>query len=380
MKNQVLTNQLLTGIEAIQKFNKSIKVDKKNKALKDISDSLYLEINQNRLIVNTITWEGNHQLSFNLPILTKLENMKIGAIGLETLVKALKKFDIYTYVTLENNRLEVTDGKKKIELKTVEHTEIKQVDFTECNTNVLNGIEFKTVFDKVKKTVATNETRPILTGIHFKNDFIESLDGYRISQIKLNNVNFKDFVLSPFYVGIMTDIAKKYKTEIKIINTINDYMIDVSVNDLQLTLTGKMLEGEYFKTESVFCSESDCDIVINFEDKKELLNETEFISDMLGTDGNTKNPVIINVSKDNIELSCTVNESTTKSKIDNFKIDTYRHNDNFKIALNPKYLLDVLKNIDSDKQFTIAMIGNNKPVQIFAENERYLILPMRIDK
>ena len=81
-----------------------------------------------------------------------------------------------------------------------------------------------------------------------------------------------------------------------------------------------------------------------------------------------------------LELSCIVNESTTKSKIDNFKIDTYRHNDNFKIALNPKYLLDVLKNVDSDKQFTIAMIGNNKPVQIFAENERYLILPMRIDK
>ncbi|MGL6174892.1 MAG: hypothetical protein ACRC1P_09845 [Cellulosilyticaceae bacterium] len=367
MKNQVLTSALLTGLEAVQKLNKLV-----DKAFKSMSDTGYITVDHNTLKVHSNTLTGN-QTYIKIDIESDIENMT-AAFNISQLIKALKKFNHTTGIEiLPNSNILFTDGKKKVELKCADYAEIAYIDFSEANSNIVNGLEFKTAYDKVKKTVATELSRPILTGIHFKNDFIESVDGYRISQVKLSGLEyeaFTGFVIDCKVIDIIAAVAKKNKSDIEILNTDKQYQIATKTSDFELYLRGDVMQGEFLNTSQVF--NNDPEIVLEFNSKKELQKEIEFIHDMSINEDTKKNPMVVQLSNSKLDLSVLVDGAKTSSTIE------IENTSELRIAFNPKYILEAVKNIEDDK-FTMNFISHLTPVIIKNEMEKYLVLPIRLN-
>lgn len=283
--------------------------------------------------------------------------------------------DASVEITMQNKKLTIECLKSHIDLVTydaIEYPELPKI--TDSNSFSISKLLFKNMIRQTIFATSQDEARPILTGsyIEIKDQSISmvAIDGFRVA--------IKDAQLN---TNIETKIVVPAKTlsEInKIIGSSDDNeLIDVFVTDKNILfqvddikIVSRLLEGEYVKYSQMIPSEYKTRIEINASN---LLHGIERVS-LLSREGKN-NSIKLSIKDNQLEISSIVEIGQA-----NDEIPLILEGNQLDIGFNPKYLIDVLKVIDSEVIY-MEFLANISPCIIRPKNNdnyTYLVLPVRI--
>ncbi len=215
------------------------------------------------------------------------------------------------------------------------------------------------------------ETRPVLTGVNFKNTaddlVVVATDSYRLAK---KVIDFK--IENEFDITIparsLSDIAK-------IINEEEVVKMAISSNKVQFIVDSviiqtRLIDGLYPDTTKLIPEEFVSELKI---EAKDFLNALDRAS-LIKSEGV---PVVkMNISTDELILSSSVQEiGSSTEKIDNFTYD----GEPFEISFSGKLVFDAIRALNA-LEVEMKFTGDMKPIIIkstFDENVTQLVLPIR---
>lgn len=278
-------------------------------------------------------------------------------------------------ISMNDKKLTIECMKSHIDLITydaIEYPELPQI--TESNAFTISKMLFKNMIRQTIFATSQDETRPILTG-----SYIE------INQNQISMVAIDGFRVAIKNAQINTPLETKMVIPAKTLNEINKIIgssedndsIEVFVSDKNILfkiddvkIVSRLLEGEYVKYSQMIPNEFKTRIEINAAD---LLHGIERVS-LLSREGKN-NSIKLSIQDNQLEISSIVEighaSDEVPLKLEGNKID---------IGFNPKYLIDVLKVIDSEIIY-MEFLANISPCIIKPKNNdnyTYLVLPVRI--
>ena len=229
-------------------------------------------------------------------------------------------------VILTNNIIEC--GKRKIEftpfectLRTIDTINTKIAELDKNTMDFLLGVDY---------AAAKDETRPILCGIHFKNNEVCALDGYRLSLRK------SDKLLIDSEFTIPMEFIKKFK-KIKyngnvIISQNNNY-IKFQCGDY--IIIGKLLEGNYVNYNQLISTEYKTKVKLN---KEEIIK----ILDCFKSYNKDMKLVKLNIKENNINIIANFQDNNGKKMTIVDDINCNTEGEELEIGFNYKYLKEAL--------------------------------------
>ncbi len=244
----------------------------------------------------------------------------------------------------------------------------EKMESLEIESGLLKNMIKQTLF-----AISDNLSKPIFTGSLFNlenNEFrVISVDGFRMALRKeiIKCDNSCKFV-----------VPKKTLEEIIKLNSEEDSIINIAVgqrhaifNIENYVIHTRLLEGMFLDYKETFPKEFITQFPIG---TRELTNSVERMS--LLTSEKIKSPIRIDIEENNINLSC----STSIGKAQDVLNSTVS-GELFEIGFNNRYLLDALKNADTD----LIMLKLNGPVKpmiiepVQGDSFVYLVVPMRLN-
>ncbi len=223
-------------------------------------------------------------------------------------------------------------------------------------------------------SIAPNDSNKMMTGELFEinNSTMKatSLDGHRIS--------IRSTELKKEYGHLKAIIPGKTLTEIsKILDDSIEKDVDIFFEKDNImfkfdktVMTSRLIDGKYFKIDSMLSSDYDTKITVN---KRELLEHIERSTILLReTD---KKPLVMNIKDGELNLKLnTVMGSLNSNLLIN------KTGKDLMIGFNPKFILDALKVID-DEEVSLYMTNPKSPCFIRDEKGSYiyLILPINFN-
>jgi DNA polymerase-3 subunit beta len=246
--------------------------------------------------------------------------------------------------------------------------EFNEGDFFSISQSLLKNMINQTIF-----AVATNDTKPILTGELFDiedgNFNLVAIDGYRLAirTEKINcDKNFK-FVVPAKALNEVSKLLKDDDELECVIHTCKKHIIfDIS----GYLVISRLLEGEFHNYKGSIPSSSNTEVVAN---TKELISCLERASLLINE--RIKSPVRCLFDNGMVKMTC----STSIGKI-NDEINVDITGPLIEIGFNNKYFLDPLKTIEDDK-VKLLMNGSNLPMKITplsGDSYTFLVLPVRL--
>lgn len=243
----------------------------------------------------------------------------------------------------------------------------EQTDNITVNAEILKNMIRQTIF-----AVSTEMAKPIYTGSLFEIEDgmlrIVSVDGYRMA-IREENIDCES----------NTKFVVPSKTQNEILKLITDDKKDVEISVGQrhigfkienYSIISRLIEGNFLDYKTTVPKTAQTEIVIN---TRMLTNAVDRMS--LLTSEKIKSPVRCSISSDQIKLSC----STAVGKA-NDVLNVSTIGSDVEIGFNNKYLLDALRNSDTDE---IKLIFNGplapiivKPVN--SDSFTFIVVPMRL--
>ena len=242
---------------------------------------------------------------------------------------------------------------------------VEEINGLTINAEILKNMIRQTVF-----ATSDNMAKPIYTGSLFeiKNGLfkIEAVDGFRMA-IREENVD--------------SDITAKFvvpgKTQNEILKLITDNKKDITIVVGQrhiifkienYSIVSRLLEGNFLDYKMP--SSASTEFVIN---TRILASSVERMA--LLTNEKIQSPVRCTITADEIKLSC----STSVGRANDVIAASVRGND-VEIGFNNRYLLDALKNADTD-EVKVMLNGSLQPMiirPIDGQSFTFLVVPMRL--
>jgi DNA polymerase III subunit beta len=277
----------------------------------------------------------------------------------------------------KNNKVHINCGKSKFWVMGTpkdEYPLVPTMDKTEqfkLPTEVLSNLVSKTVF-----AASTQETRYVLSGVLWvcsKNKLeIVATDGRRLALASYSSPDLqKEFkVIVPIKVlqeaNRCISVEKPGKNE--------DITIGITSNQIgfkikETTLISRLIEGNFPNYDQVIPSKKE---VIFSAEVKDLLAITKRASLCISDKGGA-------VKYKLKDKTLFVNASSQKMEFED-EIAVDYSGDEFEIAFNPQYIVDVLKNMTTEK-VTFGMTTSVNPVLIEPVGQtdcRYVVMPVRI--
>ena len=233
--------------------------------------------------------------------------------------------------------------------------------------NKLKSMIRQTIF-----AVAETDAKPVHTGTLFeikeKTITLVSVDGYRFAMRK-----------EPIDTKLEESFVVPGKTLVEVLRLIPEQESDMQIfvgerhiifNLKNCSIISRLLNGEFLEYKSAIPNTTTTTAKVN---TREFISGLERVS-LLITD-KLKSPVCCLFSENTINLSCT----TTIGKGTD-KLSAEITGDKLEIGFNSKYLLEALKNTDSD-EIKIEMNGSLSPLKITpleGESFIFLVLPVRL--
>ncbi len=249
--------------------------------------------------------------------------------------------------------------------------------------NVENSVEIEqnTLKDMIRKTIfaiSTEENRPIFTGSLFevKNNKLNvvAVDGFRLAwkskfmQTKTNNFNA---VIPGRTLSEINKILVDSFDIIKIGIAKNQALFEIE----NCKIVTRLLDGEFLNYASVIPDNWETRIRVNKDVLEDCFERISLISSS-SIEKEKKYPVKIEVSVGKITISCTNQTGDAKEEL---FINT--EGKELEAGFNPKYFLDVFKNIDDEEVF-IEFGSSISPCIIRSVEDdgdyKYMILPIRL--
>lgn len=294
------------------------------------------------VIIDTDTWEHGEDIALTDDTITLLEK----CIGEENV-----------HITKDI----ISIGELKIQ-----HTSLNTDNLTYKNadTYIYAGTvlaeDILSTIKTVKYAVSKDTTRPLFTNILWKNNDLVALDGYRIVVRDISNSNSVNSEL------LIPQTAYELLEKLLPKNELLTLFLDIEKNEVcfdfgDYQVISRLADGTYFKYEDVIKQETTINFNVN---RKALIKAAE----MMILD---KNPMILNISPGELKLSTKTATHTLENSLPIVcKAD-------LKIAFNPKYLVEALKNI-TDDEVNFNLNQQNTPLIITHSKGLDLILPVRL--
>lgn len=239
---------------------------------------------------------------------------------------------------------------------------------------VMAGEAFAKMVRQVAVAAATEESRPVLTGIMMNigdNDLVMvSTDSHRLALVRGNwNGEAAESIIVP--AKTMLEVSKIAQQEENVSFTVTKNNVCFSMGNTKFI--SRIINGQFPDYNPIIPKEDAFKYKI-FVNKKTLLEGLNR-ANLLSRDNN--NIIKLNLEDDGIMLHA---NSPEVGNIDE-KIPATVVGDELLVGYNVKYILDALKVIDSET-VTIKLTGALTPGIIVPEDEEnytYLLLPVRIN-
>ena len=278
---------------------------------------------------------------------------------------------------IEQKQIVLTSGKSEITLKGKDADQYPRIqEISASNPLVLETSVLKNIINETAFAASTQESRPILTGVHFvltenKNLKTVATDSHRMSQKKIvlekNGDNF-DVVIPSRSLREFSDVFTDDIETVEIYFT-NNQLLFRSEN---ISFYTRLLEGNYPDTDRLIPTEFTSIVTFDKNNLRYAMERARLLSNAT-QNGTVKLEIINGV------VSAHVN-SPEVGRV-NEEIDTESiSGQDLTISFNPTYLIDSLKAINSEK-VTISFISAVRPFTLVpnedTENFIQLITPVR---
>ena len=283
----------------------------------------------------------------------------------------------FDFKEIEQKQIVLTSGKSEITLKGKDSDQYPRIQENSVSTPlVLETSVLKKIINETAFAASIQESRPILTGVHFvltenKNLKTVATDSHRMSQKKIileeNGDNFDVVIPSRSlreFSAVFTDDIETVE-----IYFTNNQLLFRSEN---ISFYTRLLEGNYPDTDRLIPTEFTSVITFDKNNLRYAMERARLLSNAT-QNGTVKLEIINGV------VSAHVN-SPEVGRV-NEEIDTESiSGQDLTISFNPTYLIDSLKAIDSEK-VTISFISAVRPFTLLpsddTENFIQLITPVR---
>ena len=278
---------------------------------------------------------------------------------------------------IDQKQIVLTSGKSEITLKGKDADQYPRIqEISASNPLVLETSVLKNIINETAFAASTQESRPILTGVHFvltenKNLKTVATDSHRMSQkqiiLEKNGDNFDVVIPSRSlreFSAVFTDDIETVE-----IYFTNNQLLFRSEN---ISFYTRLLEGNYPDTDRLIPTDFNNIITFDTNNLRYAMERARLLSNAT-QNGTVKLEIINGV------VSAHVN-SPEVGRV-NEEIDTESiSGQDLTISFNPTYLIDSLKAIDSEK-VTISFISAVRPFTLIpsddTENFIQLITPVR---
>ena len=278
---------------------------------------------------------------------------------------------------IDQKQIVLTSGKSEITLKGKDADQYPRIqEISASNPLVLETSVLKNIINETAFAASTQESRPILTGVHFvltenKNLKTVATDSHRMSQkqiiLEKNGDNFDVVIPSRSlreFSAVFTDDIETVE-----IYFTNNQLLFRSEN---ISFYTRLLEGNYPDTDRLIPTDFNNIITFDTNNLRYAMERARLLSNAT-QNGTVKLEIINGV------VSAHVN-SPEVGRV-NEEIDTESiSGQDLTISFNPTYLIDSLKAINSEK-VTISFISAVRPFTLIpsddTENFIQLITPVR---
>ena len=285
-----------------------------------------------------------------------------------------KEISLYTG---ENNKFHIKSGKSKFWVIGTPKSEYPPVpEIEKTGSVVLSPLTLQTMIDKTAFSASTQETRYILNGLLWNN----SAEQFEVVATDGGRLAVASYPALPdceeFKIIIPTKILTEVVRFISLVKPDKETQIRVNVASNQIsfemnetTFISRLIEGNFPNYKQVIPAKKNISFNIF---TKELLASTRRAALCSGEFGSTV--------KFHLENNLLTVSSTSQNMEFTDELPVEYTQESFDCAFNPQFIMDVLKNIDSEK-VSFSFINSSQPVLVEpVENKeiKYVIMPVRI--
>jgi len=354
-----------------------------NKTPLPILTAIKFDVNEDHLLLTSSNTDIAIQVFVDDKSLNVVKAGKVAIPG-RYLIEIVRKVNAQKveFQLVDDNLIIIRADRSEFKLKLMDVEDYPEIDFLDLDQPVvLDSQLIKTIIKETNYATATNEKRPILTGVNFKynndNLYTVATDSYRLSQknikLRTHSKTF-DIVIPSKSLDELSKILDNVHEDIELY--INPNKVLFKMNNILFQT--RLLEGTYPDTQRIIPQEFP--VVIPFN-KEELLQAVERVSLLSPKDKDTNYNIIkLNLRPDHVvEISSTNNE--IGDALEEIIPSGTVTGPIIKIAFSSKYLVEALKSFSSS-EITLNFAGEVKPFVIKGNLDQdllHLILPVRID-
>ncbi len=366
MKISCEKNLLLDNINIVQKAVSP-------KSTLPILEGILIEASENLKLT------GN-DLELGIECKIEAEIEQEGAVVLNSkifgdIIRRLPNDVVTIEVDSNNHHTTIKCGNSEFNIMGISSSEFPEIPHVEKrNSLTFSQQKLRSMIRQTIFAVGNNENKLILTGslieIEEEKFNMVSVDGYRLAlrKEKINNESKgMSFVVPGKTLNELSKIIKEDEKEI-ILYTSDKHVLFEFDN---CRIVSRLLEGEFLNYKQIIPSEHSITVKTSV---RSLINSIERAA-LIITSDNKKYPVKLSIKMDKIIISC----MTDMGKVqDSINVETL--GEDLEIGFNHKYLLDALKNCESEE--VILEFNNSlspciiKPVE--GDSFIYLVLPVRL--
>ncbi|MEW4354862.1 DNA polymerase III subunit beta [Streptococcus pneumoniae] len=329
---------------------------------------------------------SNGQISIENFISVKNENAgllinSLGSILLEAsffinIVSSLPDVTL-DFKEIEQKQVVLVSGKSEITLKGKDADQYPRIqEVTASNPLVLETKALKQVINETAFAASTQESRPILTGVHFvltENKELKSVatDSHRMSQKKITLEKTGDNFDVVIPSRSLREFSAVFTDDIETVEIFfaNNQLLFRSEN---ISFYTRLLEGNYPDTDRLIPTEFTNVVTFTTNKLRQSMERARLLSNAT-QNGTVKLEIENGVVRAHVH-------SPEVGRVDE-EIDTVRSSgEDLSISFNPTYLIESLKAIDSE-EVTISFISAVRPFTLVpgddSDNFIQLITPVR---
>ena len=353
-------------------LSKAISIVQKGVATKntmEILKGIYFEIEDGNLLLTTNNMEVGIQTSVPCEVYEE-GKIVIDAKIISEIVRKLPNDTIHFTSIDENDLIEVRCLNSKFNIKYIRCEDFPMPAYIDERFFVkIEADDFKNMILKTNYAIASNDPNQIYMCHFFK------IDQNRFTMFSVDNFRFvvmeKEFDEKKLIIngGILTDIAKTIEDNVEFIKfAFDDKHICVIIDET--IITSNLVTGNFIDYESIIPKNEKSTVTVRVSDLKSAIDRVSLLSN---------NKLIKFESKDFMMNITSRNDQVGNA---NEIVDITIDGENFEIAFNCEFLLDILRNVE-DEYITMKISNSLSPCKITSqsdENYIHVILPVRIKK
>lgn len=275
---------------------------------------------------------------------------------------------------IKDNQLLIQSDKTKASFSTASPADFPKLPKLEGKKFTLKKSFLKNSLPLVLFSAASDETRPILTGINFKKGdnetYVVSTDGFRLSLLtQKKEENFPSSIIIPSHVLVELSRIGENTEEVEIEVSDSEKMMVFTVSDMKIY--SRMIEGDFPPFQRVIPTDTKTKVTI---ERDEFLRNIK-LSSVFARE--LSNIIIFQIRKDGLYIKPKVKGEGDTVIFQPTEFEGEEQN----IAFNYKFVLDFLNTVSS-KKIIFEMTEKNAPgVFKVDENKQFLhiIMPVRTD-